>query len=589
MKTRISTLLAVVLTIALLASSFVMLGVHAEEPVVGDGTEQGGEQLPTLPENTEEFTLGENTYIIEKDGKYNAFDTLSAAVAELDVNAYPEVNFADSVWQVRTARWNNNYDAKLYYGPAPYGSFPAFMVGNSAGHWATQQNSMTVCFDPNGYLAATPWVKDDKNASAIIDFDFIAPKAGKVLIYDVLGAVKTPDGNNIAPYWAWVATANNKVEISILKNGAKIWPTDTTVDNIITAVGDTVDFSDLGEIKVAKDDRITLRVKELNQNDEAVAWRDVVYTDVEVAYVYEEPKTEGDGEDEDDGEGEGEVATTETVTIGKNTYEVIIAEKYNALDTLTALTSTMDVTKVTQFNMEKSVWQVNSSLWNSVYAKTYHYGMGNGSATSAYPVIVAGSSNSPITNLTNHWSTANYKCSVALGKEALYVSPWFDDSTSRPFIDLSFVAPKSGKVVIYDLLGNITTPTKDEDPFWCWKGTTNEVEITVWKGETKIWPTDATVDNKITLVGDSVQFPDLGEIKVNKGDVLSVKFAEVGTNNPNRDVVITDLEVAYTQVTGVVQTDANFGTEVMVLVTVITVLGAVVIAMGVVSKKRAHN
>ena len=75
------------------------------------------------------------------------------------------------------------------------------------------------------------------------------------------------------------------------------------------------------------------------------------------------------------------------------------------------------------------------------------------------------------------------------------------------------------------------------------------------------------------------------------GDEIDFVFSANVATPTARAGVICNPAVAFTEVTatGAVQTGADFSAEVMVLVSVIAVLGAVVIAAGIVSKKLAHN
>ena len=104
MKKRISTILAVVLTIALLASSFAMLGVFADDPA------------------TEMVTIGGTEYEIFTDKKFAAIDSINAAVEGLtpadSAAGYgngPEISFADQAWEFKsTGLWSSEYKAPKY-------------------------------------------------------------------------------------------------------------------------------------------------------------------------------------------------------------------------------------------------------------------------------------------------------------------------------------------------------------------------------------------------------------------------------------------------------------------------------------------
>ena len=116
MKKRISTILAVVLTLALLASSFALLGVFADESA------------------TEIITIGGTDYEIYTDKKFAAIDSIDAAVEGLtpaDKDAGytngPEISFDDQAWEFKSlGLWGKEFKAPKYV--------------------ATQTNYSQVCF-----------------------------------------------------------------------------------------------------------------------------------------------------------------------------------------------------------------------------------------------------------------------------------------------------------------------------------------------------------------------------------------------------------------------------------------------------------
>ncbi|MBQ3547363.1 MAG: hypothetical protein IJA44_02685, partial [Clostridia bacterium] len=158
-------------------------------------------------------------------------------------------------------------------------------------------------------------------------------------------------------------------------------------------------------------------------------------------------------------------------------------------------------------------------------------------------------------------------------------------SREKVTVRLVFKADRPGSVVLYDEFG-LFDGAGLADPFWANEQSTHTTTIEIYKNNTKIWPTSNTA-NVISLDTQTIEFPDLGEIDVKAGDKIAVSYTSAASGK--RVGVANSLTVAYTKVTGAAQTDANFGTDVMVLVSVIAVLGAVVIAAGFGSKKRGFN
>ena len=605
MKKRISTILAVVLTIALLASSFVMLGVHADDTAtetltIGTTDNGGGAGEPV---ETEDITIGGNTYAIEKAGKYNAYDTLKAAASSLDPAVFTEFNMSNSVWNVNISKWNDAYVPTLYYGPAHYSSYPAVMTAGKI-NWETETNTSTVVLDPQECLAVSPFVKDDHTACAFIDLDFKAPKSGKILIYDVLGAVKAPTANDASPYWAWLKNHVNKIEVTILKNGTKIWPADDSVDNFISDINDSVAIPDLGEIEVVKGETITLRLQEVNNKTEKgnkLPSRDVVFTDIEVAYVYD-PNANGGNQG---GAGEGnDDPNKEIITVGNNNYAVLKDAKYDLYSGFSALTTGLaDKAEVKFTNNWKFDYKYTNDVdfgvdpWkgkcNYVYGTPYYSVESKDNAGITLKGIYPNNTFS-----MNKWHNCFFLSAATLlpDSESVYISPTCDGLEDNkiaedkwgPVMKITFKSNKTGKAVLYDTTGAFNGDVA-KAPYWANEGAKATTKIEIYKNKTKIWPTDSDV--VISNTNKFVAFPDLGELDVKIGDEINFYFYGNPKAPSTRAGVICNPAIAFTEVTatGAAQTDANFGTEVMILVSVIAVLGAVVIAAGVISKKRAHN
>lgn len=564
-----------------------------------DTTTGGGAGEPV---ETEDITIGGNTYTIEKAGKYNAYDTLKAATSELDATKFTAINLSSSVWQAKISKWNGSYVSQLYYGPAHYSSYPAFMTAGKI-DWQTQQNTATVVLDAQEYLAVSPFVKDDHTACAFIDLEFKAPKSGKILIYDVLGAVKAPTANDASPYWAWLKNHVNKIEVTILKNGAKIWPADDSVDNFISDINDSVAIPDLGEIEVVKGETITLRLQEVNNKTEKgnkLPSRDVVYTDIEVAYIYDPNAVQGGGQG-----GESIDPNKETITVGNNSYNVLKDSKSDLYKGFTAITDGLADKSEVKFtnnwsyaykytndvDFGKSPWKQDLKYVTGIpYYSITDKGTGSVTYKGIYP---------DSTLSLNSWHNCMFLSSATLipEMEALYISPACDSLKENkiaeevwgPALKITYTSDKTGKAVLYDTTG-IFSGDVAKAPYWANENANAKTKIEIYKNGTKIWPTDADV--VITNTNKIVAFPDLGELDLKIGDKIDFLFYGNPEAPSTRTGVICNPAIAFTEVTSsgkVPQTDANYAADVMVLVSVIAVLGAVVIAGAFIAKKRAHN
>ena len=303
-------------------------------------------------QSIEKFVINGKEYFVETNGKYNARDTLYDIVDELPLvdeetqaAKFHAVDMSNSVWQLKMARYKNGYVSGYTYMTAKSG-LPAIVgkanaTSNSA--WDTSWNQLTAAFGTDGALYVSQVVGGDKTAAAVVDMVFTAPKAGKVLIYDVLGAI-APDGQNKAPFYGWLDNNMNEVSVTILKNGEVIWPLDAETDNVIDDVTDSLTFPDLGAIEVAANDTLTVRIREEgvvnNQTDhngdgveENPVGRDEVRTDIEIAYLYEFPVDEA-----------------ETITVAGKDYKVNKNENFVLREQFEALTKGMDLGTAVDFS-----------------------------------------------------------------------------------------------------------------------------------------------------------------------------------------------------------------------------------------------
>lgn len=96
---------------------------------------------------------------------------------------------------------------------------------------------------------------------------------------------------------------------------------------------------------------------------------------------------------------------------------------------------------------------------------------------------------------------------------------------------INFVAPHTGKIVLFDELGNKIIACSEDEPFWAFQqDKTRTYKISVEKNDVKIWPENndgALIDSK----NRSVDFPFLGKkgfMPVTEGDVISIRIDVVG-------------------------------------------------------------
>lgn len=105
---------------------------------------------------------------------------------------------------------------------------------------------------------------------------------------------------------------------------------------------------------------------------------------------------------------------------------------------------------------------------------------------------------------------------------------------------INFVAPHTGKIVLFEEFGNDITACSEEAPFKSFETQydyTRPWKITVEKNDVKVWPME---ENGVVLDKDnrSVDFPSLGKtgvMPVNEGDIISIRIDVAGEFETNYD------------------------------------------------------
>lgn len=495
MKKRILTFLAVVMTIVLHASSFAMLGVHAEDPA------------------TEQLTIGSSVYEVYTDKKFTAYDSMAEAVSGLTpdssptggnkvFNNAPDVTFNNTAWALE--------GKKIWGGGAA--QTPIYVKGDDAYtqiafyNQAITFGTYSVSLYNNG-LHVNPshsWLGQDEIYA--INLNFTAKEAGNIVIYDTVGTVSASSGANAYPFWDWLADNAGKdwMTFSIYKNNTLLWPKNGE-DNKLEAGGEQIIFPDLGAISVSKGDVITVKV-------EGYSPRAGIDINPAVAYTTNEANQGG---------GTTETTKCEEITIGNNKYLINPADKSNARDVIA------DALKNTAFDANTDVelntaWNVEAQYLDWTKDTKFAYYQKSGKAKLAF----------------ENWLADNWAHEIVIQDNGLVINP--GNSSDSAYISLKYTAPKNGEIVIYDIAGKFTA-LKDSDPYWAWwDGSGREMVVTISKNDTVIWPT-ANENNVLKVDSTNIEFPDLGKIEVLAGDVITVKFA----SNKNFSHTLTDLEVAY--------------------------------------------
>lgn len=94
---------------------------------------------------------------------------------------------------------------------------------------------------------------------------------------------------------------------------------------------------------------------------------------------------------------------------------------------------------------------------------------------------------------------------------------------------LTFVAPQTGTVKLYDPNGGKIGAASKEAPFYTLNNNDEEIGLTIYKNNEKIWPES---DDYYILTPDEteIDFPEINGIRVTKGDRLRIAFKAINND-----------------------------------------------------------
>ena len=564
--------------------------------------------------------IGDSTYVVKNDSIFNARDTIWDLVDEMDATQYTAVDMSKSVWQAKLSYYAGSYAKGYTFATSKAVKVPTIsQTTTDTGAWNTSWCQNSIAFHDD-VIYVSPWVASDKTAAATVDMVFTAPKKGDIVIYDTIGSiVPHAQKSNTSPFYAWLANNKNEVSVTIYKNKVKIWPTDNTTDNKITAVDDMIVFPDLGSFKVYEGDTVTVRFQEEGVVNNRTDWngdgkledpcgRDAVRADLEVAYLAVESPD----------------PVTEMIQVGDKFYEVLIAEQYDAYAGLTDTVKDIPLGNAVSTNDKTGIVEFKGN-WSMTYQYTSDKGFGfkpwgdderfDIKYCEPYFATADKTKTPGIKGLQpayylsiNNFNNCFFTSSILFLEDSkdLFISPStagaftaesIDKTVQAPALKLTYTSNIDGKAVLYDRNGKFSGSGLANSPYWANENDKATVKIEIYHNNKKIWPTT----NEAQIISKSnpeIAFPDLGELELKIGDKINYVFYANTESPATRAALICNPGIAFSEVTNkvsmdeankVVKTDANFGTEVMVLVSVIVALGGVVVAMGSIAKKSVNN
>ncbi len=505
MKKRISQVLAIVLTIALLASTFVMLGmptVSADDTVA----------------TTEHIVVDGKSYKILSDSKYSAYDSLAADIANAtsgDTYANAgEVTFSGA-WKVEGTRPDGSAGVAKLYANAGNSWSPAYKQISlgaqgevfSSGIFSASLVQGRIYIDPSWHSSTNL-----ETYKSSVSLTFTAPKSGKVVLYDLTEVISST-AKDVVPFYSWPFEGYT-TEWAIYVGDTKIWPVDENDVNSVSTIAAMVAFPDAGIIDIEAGQTISIEFK-------TTGHRHGIYTMPAVAYV---------APDAEVGEQTKEVVTSST---GEK-YVIDTGRKYDAYSTFKSYVSGLNAAD-NSFVSFTGAWDMSARGWLTVpfdcshstsvtlteYVKTPSYRVNSYGACNR---IMGGTAN------TSCW----YGSSVSLDdtNKTIVVSAYdstFSETDSSQ-VRLNVYAEHDGKVVLFDTTNKFDASGFNSSPWWANERSEYITQLEIYHNGNKIWPVEADGEQIVGLNNAFVAFPDLGVLNVQKGDYFSFVFTANANN-----------------------------------------------------------
>lgn len=497
MKKRISTALAVVLTVALLATSFVAVfatSVFADQAVT-----------------TEEITIGNGTYaIVDKSTALDAAKQMTNGITAIPADTPDN-------WGGLNAE--TDYSSAFVDTTANGWSFSASILANASSNAALLSSEYTGGGNEVGYnhIAFTPnqqWIMHAYSEVAVIIRDetlrinnghswgagtstitlsYTADRDGKLVVFD--------QGKMWAIDW-W--DSDSQVTVTVTKNGVAI-AEPVVVTSAATSESAAVSFPEIAPITVTEGDVIAI---EYANNKK---WCKLSANPA-VAYVYKEQAVE-----------------VEEIEIAGQTTLVEKGHVYNAYDDFYALVNVEGIQNKDILDLSNTPWSIESQIADWIPETNAHY-----MATANTKIIT-----------TTTWIHEARGVEMVFAKDNLYVNPGHNQGGDGRF-DIKFTAPKNGTVTTYNLI-NEAWADSDLIDTWPWWERSWKAEFKIKLNGTEIWPAGAENANNSIHPADNedwyLQYTALRGIEVKKGDIISFEYT---TKDARQVHVSTKPMVAYT-------------------------------------------
>ncbi len=223
----------------------------------------------------------------------------------------------------------------------------------------------------------------------------------------------------------------------------------------------------------------------------------------------------------------------DTLTVGDKTFTIIEGEVYSFREVLENVTIGLDHAAMDEVYFDGYQWNLTTrqSFTDGPWGVKDTWWARETALKDTYACICAsgstGDNNSEIWN--QHEMMVEWNVADETDKNVYWsLQPlWSCSATTW----INFVAPHTGKIVLFEEYGNKITACSEEAPFWSFQANNNRPwTITVEKNDVQVWPMD---EEGVVLDKNnrSIDFPSLGKtgvMPVIEGDIISIRIDVAG-------------------------------------------------------------
>jgi len=228
--------------------------------------------LPMVDSEDNTMIISEDggRYIVSKEQTYSSYDCFDSALS--GKTDREQLDQSGTVWSVSGyygVKYPADYPAESFY-CRRYEKNGLFGIsslrgtdGNNKVDYYDYRHGITL--DPSEksiYVSpvASYWKIGETGGPSFIEMNFTAPKTGNAVLYEannekITGAINSP-------FYSFEAGKTDKVGVSVLFNGNKIWPAAEEYA-VITQADTITEFPDLGVLSFNTGDKLTVRITHL--------------------------------------------------------------------------------------------------------------------------------------------------------------------------------------------------------------------------------------------------------------------------------------------------------------------------------------